>query len=53
MDEVVAFTLKNRLDEANYNKAIGYWNEFLRRWPLDPKVVEVKIAIAQTSGRRQ
>jgi tetratricopeptide (TPR) repeat protein len=34
--------------EENFNKAIGYWQEFLRRWPLDPKVIQVKSAIAQT-----
>jgi tetratricopeptide (TPR) repeat protein len=34
--------------EDNFNKAINYWTEFLRRWPLDPKGIEVKVAIAQT-----
>ena len=34
--------------EENFTKAISYWNEFLRRWPADPKCVEVKVAIAQT-----
>ena len=33
--------------EDNLNKAIGYWNEFMRRWPAHPKVIEVKLAIAQ------
>lgn len=33
--------------EDNLNKAIGYWNEFLRRWPAHAKVIEVKLAIAQ------
>ncbi len=34
--------------DENFTKAIGYWMEFLRRWPADPKGVEVKMAIAQT-----
>ena len=34
--------------EDNFKKAIVYWNEFIRRWPAEPKVVEVKVAIAQT-----
>ncbi|MEO6787205.1 MAG: tetratricopeptide repeat protein, partial [Chthoniobacteraceae bacterium] len=34
--------------EENFTKAIGYWTEFLRRWPADPKGIEVKVAIAQT-----
>ncbi len=34
--------------DESYKKAISYWIEFMRRWPTDPKVVEVKVAIAQT-----
>jgi tetratricopeptide (TPR) repeat protein len=34
--------------EENFSKAISYWTEFLRRWPADPKGLEVKLAIAQT-----
>ena len=34
--------------DENYTKAITYWTEFMRRWPAEPKVVEVKLAIAQT-----
>ena len=34
--------------EDNWKKAISYWNEFMRRWAADPKVIEVKVAIAQT-----
>ncbi len=32
--------------EDNINKAISYWNEFLRIWPGDPTVIQVKAAIA-------
>ncbi|MEQ1853387.1 MAG: tetratricopeptide repeat protein, partial [Chthoniobacteraceae bacterium] len=34
--------------EDNFKKAVNYWTEFIRRWPADPKVPEVKVAIAQT-----
>ena len=35
--------------DVNFMKAIdSYWVEFIRRWPADPKVVEVKGGIAQT-----
>ena len=34
--------------EENLNKAIAYWNEFLRRWPAHEKMIEVKLAIAQS-----
>lgn len=34
--------------DENFTKAISYWNDFLRRWPADPKGIEVKLAIAQT-----
>jgi tetratricopeptide (TPR) repeat protein len=34
--------------EENYTKAIAYWNEFIRRWPADPMVIQVKSAVAQT-----
>ncbi len=34
--------------DENFTKAINYWSEFMRRWPADPKVVEVKVAVAQT-----
>ena len=37
--------------DENFTKAIAYWNEFLRRWPADPKGLEVKLAIAQTYMR--
>jgi tetratricopeptide (TPR) repeat protein len=33
--------------DENYTKAIGYWNEFLRRWPTDPMASQVKSAVAQ------
>ena len=34
--------------DENFTKGIGHWTEFLRRWPADPKGLEVKLAIAQT-----
>jgi len=34
--------------EENYKKAIGYWNEFIRRWAAEPMVIQVKSAISQT-----
>jgi tetratricopeptide (TPR) repeat protein len=34
--------------DDNFKKAIVYWTEFLRRWPAEPKGIEVKVAIAQT-----
>jgi tetratricopeptide (TPR) repeat protein len=33
--------------EDNQNKAITYWQEFMRRWPADPLVLQIKTAIAQ------
>jgi len=34
--------------DENLNKAIVHWTEFIRRWPAEPKCVEVRAAIAQT-----
>ena len=34
--------------EENWTKAIAYWNEFLRRWPQEERVLQVRSAIAQT-----
>ena len=34
--------------EENFNKAITYWSEFLRIWPADPTVIQIKAAVAGT-----
>lgn len=34
--------------EDNLKKAIATWEEFLKRWPAEPKGLEVRLAIAQT-----
>lgn len=34
--------------EENIKKAIDLWKEFIQKWPTDPKVLEVKMAIAQS-----
>ena len=42
-------TVGGKLDKDLLQKAMEtYWNEFIRRWPTDPRVLEVKVAIAQT-----
>lgn len=42
-------TVGGKLDKDLLEKAMAtYWNEFIRRWPTDPRVLEVKVAIAQT-----
>ncbi len=32
--------------EENLAKAIGFWNEYIRIWPNDPMIVQVKSALA-------
>lgn len=32
--------------DDNFKKAIDFWNEYLRLWPEDPMVIQVKSAIA-------
>lgn len=42
-------TSGGKLDKDLLKKAMEvYWMDFLRRWPTDPRALEVKLAIAQT-----
>ena len=42
-------TANSKVDKEVLEKGIAaYWKEFIRRWPADPRVIEVKVAIAQT-----
>src|SRR5215207_6043459 len=57
--QLVAQVVYLGLAECNFNlekeefylKAIAYWQEFLRRWGQDEKVIQVKSAIAQANMR--